>query len=100
MVSGAKIAPRRGRAGVRWVRALTDLPTVLGEVRAGRLSPRAYLESLRPPIEWAVLAADDPVPALVELPAALTMAWRRRKIEGPACRSPLAGALASKACRE
>ena len=100
MVSGAKIAPRRGRAGVRWVRALTDLPTVLGEVRAGRLSPRAYLESLRPPIEWAVLAADDPVPALVELPAALALAWRRRKIEGPARRSPLAGALASKASRE
>ena len=78
MTTGASLVETRGRSGVRWVRALTDLPTVLGEIRAGRLSVGAYLSSLRGPIEFAILAADDPVPALVELPAALYLAWRRR----------------------
>jgi len=53
MLSGIPVAPRRGRPGVRWVRALTDVPTVIGEMRAGRLSPRAYVSSLRGPIEYA-----------------------------------------------
>jgi predicted ATP-grasp superfamily ATP-dependent carboligase len=78
MLSGEELPRIRGRAGVRWVRALTDLPTVLGEIRAGRLSVGAYLRSLRAPLEFAILAADDPLPALVEVPAALALAWRRR----------------------
>jgi predicted ATP-grasp superfamily ATP-dependent carboligase len=78
MLSGETLPRIRGRAGVRWVRALTDLPTVLGEIRARRLSIGAYLRSLRRPIEYAILAADDPLPALVEVPAALALAWRRR----------------------
>jgi hypothetical protein len=43
----------------------TDLAAVAGEVTAGRLSPRAYLRSLRRPLEFAVFARDDPLPALV-----------------------------------
>ena len=78
MLSGEELPRIRGRAGVRWVRALTDVPTVLGEIRAGRLSVGAYLRSIRRPIEFAILAADDPVPALIEVPAALALAWRRR----------------------
>ena len=78
MLSGEELPRIRGRAGVRWVRALTDVPTVLGEIRAGRLSLGAYLRSIRRPIEFAILAADDPVPALIEVPAALALAWRRR----------------------
>jgi D-aspartate ligase len=81
MMSGVKIAPLRGRPGVRWVRALTDVPTVISEMRAGRLSLGRYLSSLRGPIEYAVLAADDPVPALLEVPAAAYLAWTRRATE-------------------
>ena len=78
MLRGEELPRIRGRAGVRWVRALTDLPTALGEIRAGRLSIGAYLRSLRGPIEFAILAADDPLPALLEVPAAVALAWRRR----------------------
>jgi len=78
MLRGEDLPRIRGRAGVRWVRALTDLPTALGEIRAGRLSIGAYLLSLRGPIEFAILAADDPMPAIAEVPAALMLAWRRR----------------------
>jgi len=92
MLSGEELPRIRGRAGVRWVRALTDLPTALGEIRAGRLSVGAYVRSLRGPIEFAILAADDPLPALVEVPAALALAWRRRtaRSAGEAMAAPLA----------
>ena len=81
IVNGGDIAPLRGRPGVRWVRALTDIPTAVGQIRAGRLSPFGYLASLRGPIEFAVLAADDPLPALLELPATASLAWNRRALD-------------------
>jgi D-aspartate ligase len=80
MVHGETIEPVRGRAGVRWVRALTDVPTAIGAIRAGKLSIFGYLASLRPPIELAVLALDDPLPALLEIPASAYLAWTRRQM--------------------
>lgn len=80
MVHGEEVAPVRGRVGVRWVRALTDVPTAIGAIRHGTLSPIDYLWSLRPPIECAVFALDDPLPALFELPASAYLAWGRRQL--------------------
>jgi len=77
MVGGETISELQGRPGVRWVRALTDVPQAIGAIRAGRLSILEYLWSLRGPIEFAVLAADDPLPALLELPATAYLVWRR-----------------------
>ena len=80
MVHGLPVAPVRGRVGVRWVRALTDVPTAFGAIRRGTLSLLDYLWSLRPPIECAVFALDDPLPALLELPATVHVAWGRRQL--------------------
>ena len=67
----------RGRAGVRWVRLSTDLPTSLKEILAGRMSAAEYLRSLRGPVEGAIYARDDPRPGLLELPLlARTLATR------------------------
>jgi predicted ATP-grasp superfamily ATP-dependent carboligase len=79
MLAGERIGRIRGAAGVRWVRALTDVPTALGEIRAGRSTVPAYLASLRGPIELAVFAGDDPLPALIEIPGTALLAWRRRR---------------------
>jgi predicted ATP-grasp superfamily ATP-dependent carboligase len=84
MANGEGVPASRGRPGVRWVRALTDVPTVLGEIRAGRLGLAEYLRSLRGPIEYAVLAPDDPLPALIEVPLSLRLAWERRANGGDA----------------
>jgi predicted ATP-grasp superfamily ATP-dependent carboligase len=75
---GAPIPEQRGRAGVRWVRMTTDLPTALGEILHGRLSLGAYLTTFRPPVESAILALDDPWPALLELPLMAYLLVRRR----------------------
>jgi predicted ATP-grasp superfamily ATP-dependent carboligase len=42
-----------------------DLLAASEELSAGRLSARDYLRSLRRPLEFAVFARDDPLPALV-----------------------------------
>lgn len=74
---GMPVDEVRPKPGVRWIRGLTDFPTVLKEVRAGRLGIAEYLRTLRPPAEWAVLAFDDPWPALYEVVDTLRVALRR-----------------------
>jgi D-aspartate ligase len=81
MASGAAVPPVRALPGVRWVRMTTDLLAVAGEVRAGRLSARAYLRSLRRPLEFAVFAPDDPLPSLVG-PLATARLLAGRLVEG------------------
>lgn len=75
---GERFEEQRGRPGIRWVRALTDLPVAIGEMRAGRMTIHDYFASLRGPIEFAILAADDPLPAAFEIPATLRLARLRR----------------------
>src|SRR5205823_14216422 len=68
----------RTRPGVRWVRGTTDVSAVLPEIWRGRLSPRTYLRSLRGPLEFAILAANDPLPGLAEVPLLAYTVWKRR----------------------
>jgi D-aspartate ligase len=65
LASGAPVPSSRAVPGVRWVRMTTDVLAVAGELRAGRMSARSYLRSLRRPLEFAVFAVDDPLPSLV-----------------------------------
>ncbi len=68
LVQGAVIPSTRARAGVRWVRAVTDVPAAISEIRRGRLSIGEYVRSLRPPLERAIFALDDPFPAFADVP--------------------------------
>ena len=65
--TGRAVHPVRARAGVAWVRLLTDVPTAFGEIRAGRLSVGGYLRSLRRVRSDAVFSISDPLPGLAEL---------------------------------
>jgi predicted ATP-grasp superfamily ATP-dependent carboligase len=64
---GVSPEPCRARAGVRWVRLLTDLPTAGVALLAGKLDWRAYLRSLQPLHTEAVFSRDDLLPGLVEI---------------------------------
>jgi predicted ATP-grasp superfamily ATP-dependent carboligase len=77
LAQGKPIQSTQARVGVRWVRAVTDVPAAVTEIWRGRLSVGEYLRSLRPPIEWATLALDDPLPGVVDLPWLLYRRWRQ-----------------------
>jgi D-aspartate ligase len=60
------VEPCRGRPGVSWIRLLTDIPTGLIDVAAGRLRLRDFWRSLRSFHIEAVFASEDPIPGIVE----------------------------------
>jgi D-aspartate ligase len=68
MMVGRPVREQTARTGARWVRMSTDVPAAIHEILRGRLTLRAYLRSLRSPVEFALMAADDPLPGLLDLP--------------------------------
>lgn len=68
MMTGKHVPEQIGRYGVSWVRVSTDIPAALHLMLRRRMSPGAYFHSLRPPVQFALMAADDPLPGLLDLP--------------------------------
>lgn len=64
---GEPLQPCRGRAGVRWIRLITDVPTGVLEIFGGRQDWRGYLRSLKGFNVESVFSLEDPLPGLVEL---------------------------------
>jgi D-aspartate ligase len=64
---GDPVATCRGRSGVGWIRMVTDLPTSMGDIWSGRLTPKAYLGSLMDFKIESVFSAEDIIPTLAEL---------------------------------
>ena len=61
------VEPVKAKAGVRWIRLLTDLPSGLLGMLGGHLDPQTYVRSLFQYHEEAVFSLDDPLPGLAEL---------------------------------
>lgn len=78
LMHGERVEAVATRQEGRWVRMATDIPAAMVDIRRGTLRPMAYARSLRRPIELAMYARDDPVPALLELPLAIQHMWKRR----------------------
>ncbi len=57
----------RAKAGFRWLRFITDLPTGVVEIIHGNLQWQAYLQSLKNVHIESVFSKDDPLPGFVEL---------------------------------
>jgi predicted ATP-grasp superfamily ATP-dependent carboligase len=68
MMVGRSVPEQTGRIGVRWIRMCTDVPAAIHEMLRGRMSLWTYLRSLRGPVKFALMAADDPLPGLLDLP--------------------------------
>jgi D-aspartate ligase len=68
MMMNRDVAEQTGRNGVRWMRLSTDFPAAVHEMLRGRLSLGAYLRSFRSPVQFALMAADDTLPGLLDLP--------------------------------
>ena len=56
----------RGKAGVGWLRFITDVPTALSDLLHGEISVRSYYNSLKNTRVESVFAKDDPLPFLAK----------------------------------
>jgi D-aspartate ligase len=63
---GYPTEPCRAKAGVGWLRLLTDAPTALTDMLGGHLSLGTYLQSVRRTKTESVFSWDDPLPLLAE----------------------------------
>jgi D-aspartate ligase len=68
MLTKQDVTGKTARTDVRWMRLSTDFPAAMHEMLRGRLGLRAYLRSFRSPLQFALMAADDPLPGVVDLP--------------------------------
>jgi predicted ATP-grasp superfamily ATP-dependent carboligase len=68
----------RGSTGKRWMHLSGDLRVVSEEILRRRLSLADYLRSFRGPLETAIFAWDDPLPALLDLPLFAWVVGRRK----------------------
>ena len=68
MMMNKDVTEETGRTGVRWMRMTTDLPAAIHEMLRGRLSLGLYLRSFQSPLQFALMAVDDPMPGLLDLP--------------------------------
>ena len=75
---GRSVPTQRARPGVRWIRVMTDLPTVAVDLWAGRLRPRDLVRGLAQGVDVeAVFSLRDPGPGLAEIALLPYLAWKR-----------------------
>jgi predicted ATP-grasp superfamily ATP-dependent carboligase len=75
---GYPIKPCRARAGVGWLRLLTDVPTAFSDMLRGYLTPSAYIQSIRNTKTESVFSWEDPLPLFAEF--ALLPYFLKRKL--------------------
>jgi predicted ATP-grasp superfamily ATP-dependent carboligase len=64
---GKEIAPNPISQDVKWVRLITDIPTVFLEILAGKMTLRQYRSSMSGNLGFAVLSRTDPLPFIADL---------------------------------
>lgn len=64
---GESVEVCRGKAGVGWLRALTDVPTAFGDILHGHLKWQAYVASIKSTKIESVFCKDDLMPSVMEV---------------------------------
>jgi D-aspartate ligase len=64
---GETVEPCHGRAGVGWIRMVTDIPTSISGIVHGRLALNTYLSSLKEFSVESVYGSEDILPTLAEI---------------------------------
>jgi len=70
--------PGRARPGVAWMFLVRDMVAAGALMRAGQLSPGAYLQSFGRVRSWATFALSDPLPGVMDVPLTLMRIVTRR----------------------
>ena len=74
---GEVVEPCHGRAGVGWIRMVTDIPTSISGIVHGRLGLNTYLNSLKDFSVESVYGREDILPTLVEIALIPYLAMKR-----------------------
>jgi predicted ATP-grasp superfamily ATP-dependent carboligase len=74
---GEAVEPCHGRAGVGWIRMVTDIPTSISAIVHGRLELNTYLNSLKDFSVESVYGREDILPTLVEIALIPYLAMKR-----------------------
>lgn len=77
MLQGVEVAKKLPQPNARWVRMLTDGPTVARETLGRRMSPVSYLTALVRRTPDAVWSWKDPLPFLMEVGMAPFLWWKK-----------------------
>lgn len=64
---GQSVEPCRGKAGMSWIRLITDVPTSIMEMFRGHQNLGPYLRSVKEHSVESVFSWQDPLPGLAEL---------------------------------
>jgi len=64
---GEKIVMPAPLKNMKWVRSITDIPTVFAEIIKGNMKFSDYLKSMKGKKEFAVFSLDDPLPFFMEI---------------------------------
>lgn len=75
---GRAASPVPVRDHAKWIRLVTDVPTAITEIAAGRLTIRQYLVSMSGNLGFAVLSLRDPLPFIADIALAPTNYFRGR----------------------
>jgi predicted ATP-grasp superfamily ATP-dependent carboligase len=62
---------------MKWVRLVTDIPTVCRELSSGRLKWSDYLQTMKGKKEFSVFSFNDPLPFIAEI-ALIPYLWKKR----------------------
>lgn len=65
------------RNNLKWVRLITDIPTVLSEIMKGNVRLSDYIETMRGKKVFAVFSLDDPLPFFAEIAMLPYLYWKR-----------------------
>lgn len=77
LACGESFVTPQARPGISWMHFSSDFLVAVQEICRGRLSLNNYLRSVLAVRESALLAADDPVPAILDVPTSLYRLGRR-----------------------
>lgn len=64
---GEKIEIHPSLKNIKWIRLITDIPTVFLEIAKGNMKMKDYITSLRDKIEFSTFSFDDLLPFLAEI---------------------------------
>jgi len=76
-ITGQEYTVAGPKAGVKWVRLITDLPTCFKDIFAGHLTIKEYWRSMRGRKEFAVFSRQDPLPFIMEFFLLPYLWWKR-----------------------